>query len=118
MPRLVSLVILRGSGRRTTAALARLAAEHGVRTLAHAEGEAILYIHAAADPARRSPSPKRASTASASATATSASWTAPPPISPHLSSSCSAHGLDVRGDVEGAGVARYLPVGHEWASDE
>ena len=40
-PRLVPLVILRGSGE-TTAALARLAAEHGVRTLAHAEGGGVL----------------------------------------------------------------------------
>ena len=47
-PKLVPLVILRGSGP-TTAALARLAAEHGVRTLAHAEGGGVLYVHAAAD---------------------------------------------------------------------
>lgn len=49
LPQLVPLVILRGSGE-TTAALARLAAEHGVRTLAHAEGGGVLYVHAAADP--------------------------------------------------------------------
>ena len=53
LPRLVPLVILRGSGE-TTAALARLAAEHGVRTLAHAEGGGVLYVHAAADPAKAS----------------------------------------------------------------
>src|SRR5439155_7741428 len=35
LPRLIPLVVLRGSGE-TTAALARLAAENGVRTLAHA----------------------------------------------------------------------------------
>jgi glutamate-5-semialdehyde dehydrogenase len=51
LPRLVPLVILRGSGE-TTAALARLAAEHGVRTLAHAEGGGVLYVHAAADEAK------------------------------------------------------------------
>jgi glutamate-5-semialdehyde dehydrogenase len=51
MPERVPLVILRGSGE-TTAALARLAAEHGVRTLAHAEGGGVLYVHSAADPAR------------------------------------------------------------------
>jgi glutamate-5-semialdehyde dehydrogenase len=45
MPQLVPLVVLRGSGE-TTAALARLAAEHGVRTLAHAEGGGLLYVHA------------------------------------------------------------------------
>jgi glutamate-5-semialdehyde dehydrogenase len=48
---LVPLVILRGSGP-TTAALARLAAENGVRTLAHAEGGGVLYVHAAADRAK------------------------------------------------------------------
>jgi glutamate-5-semialdehyde dehydrogenase len=41
-------VILRGSGE-TTATLARLAAEHGVRTLAHAEGGGVLYAHGSAD---------------------------------------------------------------------
>ena len=48
LPGLVPLVILRGSGP-TTAALSRLAAEHGVRTLAHAEGGGVLYVHTAAD---------------------------------------------------------------------
>ena len=48
MHELVPLVILRGSGA-TTAELARLAAEHGVRTLAHAEGGGVLYVHAEAD---------------------------------------------------------------------
>jgi glutamate-5-semialdehyde dehydrogenase len=47
MPDLIPLVILRGSGQ-TTAELARLAAEHGVRTLAHAEGGGVLYVHEAA----------------------------------------------------------------------
>ena len=51
MPELIPLVILRGSGE-TTASLARLAAEHGVRTLAHAEGGGVLYIHSQADPGR------------------------------------------------------------------
>jgi glutamate-5-semialdehyde dehydrogenase len=48
MPDRIPLVILRGSGP-TTAELARLAAEHGVRTLAHAEGGGVLYLHADAD---------------------------------------------------------------------
>ena len=51
LPGLVPLVILRGSGE-TTAALARHAAEHGVRTLAHAEGGGVLYVAASADPAK------------------------------------------------------------------
>ena len=49
LPRLIPLVILRGSGE-TTAALARLAAENGVRTLAHAEGGGVLFVHRSASP--------------------------------------------------------------------
>jgi glutamate-5-semialdehyde dehydrogenase len=51
LPHVLPVVILRGSGE-TTAALAREAATHGVRTLAHAEGGGVLYIGAAADPAK------------------------------------------------------------------
>jgi glutamate-5-semialdehyde dehydrogenase len=51
LPHVLPLVILRGSGE-TTAALAREAATHGVRTLAHAEGGGVLYIGAAADPVK------------------------------------------------------------------
>jgi glutamate-5-semialdehyde dehydrogenase len=51
LPHVLPLVILRGSGE-TTAALAREAASHGVRTLAHAEGGGVLYIGAAAEPAK------------------------------------------------------------------
>ena len=51
LPRVLPLVILRGSGE-TTAALAAEAAGHGVRTLAHAEGGGVLYLHDAADPAK------------------------------------------------------------------
>lgn len=46
-PRLVPLVILRGSGP-STAALAQRAALNGVRTLAHAEGGGVLYVHSGA----------------------------------------------------------------------
>ena len=68
LPRLIPLVILRGSGD-TTAALARLAAQNGVRTLAHAEGGASSTCTALRRARRRSRSPRRASTASESATA-------------------------------------------------
>lgn len=51
LPDVLPLVILRGSGE-TTAALAREAAGHGVRTLAHAEGGGVIYLHRAADPAK------------------------------------------------------------------
>jgi glutamate-5-semialdehyde dehydrogenase len=49
-PRLVPLVILRGSGD-STRALAHEAALHGVRTLAHADGGAVLYLDESADQA-------------------------------------------------------------------
>jgi glutamate-5-semialdehyde dehydrogenase len=48
-PSTIPLVILRGSGE-TTAALAHLATERGVRTLAHAEGGGVLYVEEGADP--------------------------------------------------------------------
>lgn len=48
-PGLIGLVILRGSGE-TTRSLGLEAAQHGVRTLAHADGGGVLYIDRAADP--------------------------------------------------------------------
>jgi glutamate-5-semialdehyde dehydrogenase len=47
-PGLIPLVILRGSGD-STRALAAEAARYGVRTMAHADGGAVLYLDAAAD---------------------------------------------------------------------
>ena len=47
-PKLVPLVILRGSGD-STRALAAEGAAHGVRTLAHADGGGVLYIHPSAE---------------------------------------------------------------------
>jgi glutamate-5-semialdehyde dehydrogenase len=47
-PRLIPLVILRGSGD-STRALAHEAALHGVRTLAHADGGGVLYLDQSAD---------------------------------------------------------------------
>ncbi|HEY2192536.1 MAG TPA: aldehyde dehydrogenase family protein [Actinomycetospora sp.] len=49
-PGLIGLVILRGSGE-TTRSLGLEAAQHGVRTLAHADGGGVLYVDRAADPA-------------------------------------------------------------------
>jgi glutamate-5-semialdehyde dehydrogenase len=48
-PGLIPLVILRGSGE-STRLLAAEAARHGVRTMAHADGGAVLYLDEAADP--------------------------------------------------------------------
>src|SRR5260370_23515081 len=47
-PGLIPLVILRGSGD-STRSLAAEAARHGVRTMAHADGGAVMYLDAAAD---------------------------------------------------------------------
>jgi glutamate-5-semialdehyde dehydrogenase len=47
-PELIPLVILRGSGA-STRALAFEGARHGVRTLAHADGGAVMFIDAGAD---------------------------------------------------------------------
>jgi glutamate-5-semialdehyde dehydrogenase len=47
-PKLLPLVILRGSGT-STRELAHTAALHGVRTLAHADGGAVIYLDASAD---------------------------------------------------------------------
>ena len=47
-PGLIPLVILRGSGD-STRALAAEAARHGVRTMAHADGGAVLFVDAAAE---------------------------------------------------------------------
>src|SRR5258708_14846566 len=47
-PKLIPLVTLRGSGD-STRALAAEGAAHGVRTLAHADGGGVLYLHPSAD---------------------------------------------------------------------
>jgi len=47
-PELIPLVILRGSGA-STRALAFAGARHGVRTLAHADGGAVIFVDAGAD---------------------------------------------------------------------
>jgi glutamate-5-semialdehyde dehydrogenase len=52
-PKLIPLVILRGSGD-STRALAAEGAAHGVRTLAHADGGGVLYIHSSSEPAAAS----------------------------------------------------------------
>jgi glutamate-5-semialdehyde dehydrogenase len=117
MPSLVPLVILRGSGP-STAELARLAAENGVRTLAHAEGGGVLYVHAAAAPE------KALALAEASLDRLGVcnrlnlalvDRGAADLVQPLLDL-FAAKGLDVRGDVPG-GQPLDQPLGHEWASD-
>ena len=117
MPSLVPLVILRGSGP-STAELARLAAENGVRTLAHAEGGGVLYVHAEAAPE------KALALAEASLDRLGVcnrlnlalvDRDAAGLVQPLLDL-FAAKGLEVRGDIPGAQPLDE-PIGHEWASD-
>jgi glutamate-5-semialdehyde dehydrogenase len=122
LPELIPLVILRGSGP-STAALARLAAANGVRTLAHAEGGGVLYVHTDA-------------TAETVAAVTAASLDRlgvcnrlnlalvdrdASALAPTLVETCAAHGVEVRGTERALGVPGVLPLdrprGHEWAGE-
>jgi len=117
LPRQIPLVILRGSGE-TTAALARLAAEQGVRTLAHAEGGGVLYIHGSA--ARE----KALALAEASLDRLGVCNRLnlalvdrdAADLVPELLELFAEKGLEVRGTVEGA-LPLDAPLGHEWASN-
>jgi glutamate-5-semialdehyde dehydrogenase len=117
MPALVPLVILRGSGP-STAELVRLAAENDVRTLAHAEGGGVLYVHAAAD------REKALALAEASLDRLGVcnrlnlalvDRAADGLLAPLLGL-FARKGLEVRGDVPGA-EPLDRPVGYEWAGD-
>jgi len=117
LPKQIPLVILRGSGE-TTAALARLAAEHGVRTLAHAEGGGVLYIHGAASPERAfalvDASLDRLGVCNRLNLLLVDRQAAH--LVPELMEHFRARGVEVRGTAEGA-LSLDEPIGHEWASD-
>ena len=121
LPRLIPLVILRGSGE-TTAALARLAAEHGVRTLAHAEGGGVLYIHGSATRERALALGTRASTGSACATASTSCLSTARQSRSSSTFVASEPSAWMRAARPAAGARRDLapydgPVGYEWAND-
>jgi glutamate-5-semialdehyde dehydrogenase len=115
LPGLIPLVILRGSGQ-STAELAKRAAMHGVRALAHAEGGGVLYVHRSASRelavavARagldRLGVCNRLNLALVDAAADGALEA--------LLEVFAEHGLDVRG---AGGLPLDEPIGHEWASD-
>jgi glutamate-5-semialdehyde dehydrogenase len=117
LPRLVPLVILRGSGP-TTAMLARLGAEHGVRTLAHAEGGGVLYVHAAADRAKTlalvEASIDRLGVCNRLNLLLVDQGAAA--LVPDLVAVLAGRGLEVRGTVDGA-LPLDRPLGHEWAGE-
>jgi glutamate-5-semialdehyde dehydrogenase len=122
LPHLVPLVILRGSGE-TTAALARLAAEHGVRTLAHAEGGGVLYVHGRADAARAAAlveaSVDRLGVCNRLNLLLVDREAAA--VLPALLDVLSRAGIEVRGTDRAAAVAPVepldVPLRHEWAND-
>jgi len=117
LPERIPLVILRGSGP-STAELARLAAQNGVRTLAHAEGGGVLYVHAAASQQKtlalaeasldRLGVCNRLNLALVDRGAEA--------LLPPLLELFRAKGLQIRGEVRGAEPLDE-PLGHEWASD-
>src|SRR5439155_11983830 len=110
--------ILRGSGP-STAELARLAAQNGVRTLQHAEGGGVLYVHEAASPekalALAEASLDRLGVCNRLNLALVDRHVADGLLQ-DLLELFRAKGLDVRGDVPGA-EPLDVPLGHEWASD-
>jgi glutamate-5-semialdehyde dehydrogenase len=121
-PDLIRLVILRGSGS-STASLARRAALNGVRTLAHAEGGGVLYVHESADREKlvelargsldRLGVCNRLNLALVDADATG--------LATALLEVFAEAGLEVRAGERAAGLPGTLPldepIGHEWASD-
>jgi glutamate-5-semialdehyde dehydrogenase len=117
LPRLIPLVIIRGSGE-TTAALARLAAEHGTATLAHAEGGGVLYVHPSADPGRA----LRITEASIDRLGVCNRLNlllvdrGADGLLERLVALLRERGLEIRGEVDGA-LPPDKPLGYDWTSD-
>jgi glutamate-5-semialdehyde dehydrogenase len=121
-PRWIPLVILRGSGA-STAALAGLAADNGVRTLAHAEGGGVLYVHGSARADRvaaivdssldRLGVCNRLNLALVDRAAAG--------LAADLVAACGRRGVDVVGTARATAVVQVpqldQPIGHEWAGD-
>jgi glutamate-5-semialdehyde dehydrogenase len=122
LPDLVPLVILRGSGP-STAALVRRAALNGVRTLAHAEGGGVLYVHSGASHERLTAIARasldrlgvcnRLNLALVDRGALV--------LLPTLLAVLAEHGLEIRTSEAAADVNGALPLderlGYEWAAD-
>ncbi|HEV8686763.1 MAG TPA: aldehyde dehydrogenase family protein [Gaiellaceae bacterium] len=118
LPELIPLVVLRGSGA-STAALAQRAALNGVRTLAHAEGGGVLYVHSAASPERVAAIARasldrlgvcnRLNLALVDRDATE--------HLPTLLAIFAEHELEVRGPERAGVLPLDEPLGYEWASD-
>jgi glutamate-5-semialdehyde dehydrogenase len=122
LPGLVPLVILRGSGP-STAALARLAAVNGVRTLAHAEGGGVLYVHGGASHERLAAVARSGLDRLGVCNRLNLALVDRDAIVllPTLLDVFAEHGLEVRGTSAAAVVNGVLPhderLGYEWAAD-
>jgi glutamate-5-semialdehyde dehydrogenase len=119
LPGVLPLVILRGSGA-STAALARTAAAHGVRALAHAEGGGVLYAHAAASPERLAQIARASLDRLGVCNRLNLALVdrSTPALAETLLGVCRELGIEVRSTAELAGVQPLdRPRGHEWASE-
>jgi glutamate-5-semialdehyde dehydrogenase len=122
LPDLIPLVILRGSGP-STAALARLAALNGVRTLAHAEGGGVLYVHSGASHERLAAVARASLDRLGVCNRLNLALVdrAAVVLLPTLLGVFAEHGLEVRGTKAAAEVDGVLPLderlGYEWAAD-
>jgi glutamate-5-semialdehyde dehydrogenase len=122
LPDLIPLVILRGSGP-STAALARLAALNGVRTLAHAEGGGVLYVHSGASHERLTAVARASLDRLGVCNRLNLALVdrAAVVLLPTLLGVFAEHGLEVRGTKAAAEVDGVLPLderlGYEWAAD-
>jgi glutamate-5-semialdehyde dehydrogenase len=122
LPELVPLVILRGSGP-STAALARLAALNGVRTLAHAEGGGVLYVHSGASHERLAAVARASLDRLGVCNRLNLALVDRGAIVllPTLLAVFAERGLEVRGTAATAEAGEVLPLderlGHEWAAD-
>jgi len=122
LPDLIPLVILRGSGP-STAALARLAALNGVRTLAHAEGGGVLYVHGGASHERLAAVARASLDRLGVCNRLNLALVDRDAIVllPTLLGVFAEHDLEVRGTEVAAELDGVLPLderlGHEWAAD-
>jgi glutamate-5-semialdehyde dehydrogenase len=122
LPHVIPLVVLRGSGE-TTAALARLAAERGVRTLAHAEGGGVLYLHPSAARERALALVEASLDRLGVCNRLNLLLVdrAAAPLLPDLLDLFGRLGLEARGTARARELAELVPLdgrlGHEWAND-
>ena len=113
LPGVLPLVILRGSGA-STAALVEIAAANGVRTLAHAEGGGVLYLHAAATPELAERLVRASLDRLGVCNRLNLALADTVELAAIVAEVCGEIGVEVRGE---GGLPLDRPLGHEWASD-